>query len=173
MTRLTDTLPPDSFRSWLAGEAATKLRLGEYVTSLGEWWNSEFKAATTDIDYGLRKSVCALANARGGEVFLGIEDDRTLGGTLTDETRLEQALRQPRATPADWYVVDLNLTVSHITSVNLAGPRGRRAHVLEVRPRGIPAFVLEGPNELSLYIRQGSSSVRANGFKAKIGRAHV
>lgn len=158
--------PSDSFRSWLAGEGATESKLKRYLTLLGEWWNSEFKAATTDIDYGLRKSVCAFANTRGGEVFLGVEDDRTLGGTIIDETRLEQTLKQPRAVPADWYLVDLNLPVSHIVSIDLANQPAKRVHVLEVKPKGIPAFLLEKDGELVLYLRQGSSSMSANGFRA-------
>jgi hypothetical protein len=39
-------------------------------------------------------------------------------------------------------------------------------HILEVKPQGIPAFLLEDHRELSLFIRQGESSVKANSFKA-------
>jgi hypothetical protein len=97
---------------------------------------------------------------------LGVGDDRTLGGTIVDETRLEQTLKQPRAVPADWYLVDLNLPIPHVVSIDLADHAGRRVHVLEVKRRGIPTFVLERSGELALYIRQGGNSVRANGFKA-------
>ena|SRR2546426_1940360 len=155
-----------NFRSWLAGRKATERRLIEYLASVGEWWNSEFKAATTEIDYGLRKSVCALANTHGGEVFLGVQDDKSLTGTDVDENRIEQILQQERASPGDWYVVDLNEPVSQTLPITLSNRSGRRVHILEVRPRGIPVFVLENNNELSLFIRRGGSSVKANSFKA-------
>src|SRR2546427_9018851 len=138
-----------NFRSWLAGTKAREGRLIEYLASVGEWWNSEFKAATTEIDYGLRKTVCALANTDGGEVFLGVRDDKSLTGTDVDGNRIEQILRQGQASPGDWYVVDLNEPVSRTFPIPLANRSGKRVHVLEVKPRGVPAFVLGRDNELS------------------------
>ncbi len=158
--------PESSFRGWLAGKKATEQRLIEYLASVGEWWNSEFKAATTEIDYGLRKTVCALANTDGGEVFLGVQDDKSLTGTDVNGDRIEQILRQEKARPGDWYVVDLNEAVSQTFPITLAKRSGKRVHILEVKPPGVPAFVLERDNELSLFIRQGGSSVKANSFKA-------
>lgn len=157
---------PGNFRSWLDGKAATESKLNTYLSSVGEWWRSEFKAATTDIDHGLRKTVCALANMRGGEVFLGVRDHRTQIGTSVDEQRLGQILKQEHARPADWFVVDLNLVVSYVTPIALTSQPGKRVYILEVKPPGLPTFVLEDHNELSLFLRRGESTERANSFKA-------
>ncbi len=155
-----------SFRRSLGGKQPTEAELTRYVSSIGEWLNSEFKAATTDIDHGLRRAVCALANARGGEVFLGVRDDRTAVGTDLDELRIAQVLRQERAKPGDWYVVDLGQVVNAITPIQLPARAGKRVWVLEVRPPGVPAFVIEDDGTLSLFVRRGDSSVRANSFSA-------
>ena len=113
----------------------------------------------------MRKAVCALANSLGGEVFLGVSNDRRLVGTRLSEQGINQVLRQDGAYPGDWYVVDLTLVVGRVISVAL-GSLGGFVYVLEVRPPGLPVFVEEETKELSLYLRHGESSVKADAFKA-------
>lgn len=161
-------LPPSQvagFWVWLEGRASNERELSKYIVTLGEWWNSEFKAAVDHGDYVLRRAVCALANTRGGEVFLGVSNDRKLVGTRLTEQSINQVLRQDGAHPGVWYVVDLTLVVRRVMPVPL-GSVGTFVYVLEVRSLGLPVFLREETNELSLYLREGESSVKADGFKA-------
>ncbi len=154
-----------TFREWLAGRGPTQEELSKYIGGQGEWWNPEFKATVDEGDYVLRKAVCALSNARGGEVFLGVSDDRRLVGSRLTGQKIKQVLQQERAHPGVWYVVDLTLPVSSIMPIPLEPTRGF-AYVLEVTPVGLPVFLREESGELSLYLREGESSVKANSFRA-------
>ena len=156
-----------SFFEWLAGRTASEATLSEYLASSGEWWNSEFKAASEDVDYSLRKAVCALANTRGGEVFVGVRDDRTISGTTRTGQQLGQVLKQSAAPPGEWYVVDLTRAVFRIVPVpvGVASPR-RFVYVLEIVRVGLPVFVFEKPATLSLYLRHADSTELANSFHA-------
>src|SRR2546428_366657 len=145
-----------SFFEWLAGRTASEATLSEYLASSGEWWNSEFKAASEDVDYSLRKAVCALANTRGGEVFVGVRDDRTISGTTRTGQQLGQVLKQSAAPPGEWYVVDLTRAVFRIVPVpvGVASPR-RFVYVLEIVRVGLPVLVFETRQKLEIMRRQG------------------
>ena len=156
-----------TFREWLAGRSPSEKDLSDYISALGEWWKSELKAASEDTDYALRKTVCAFANTEGGEIFVGVGNDRAVTGTTLTDQRLAQVLRQEKGPRGEWYVVDLTRPVRNVTPVAV-GPTStqKQAYVLEVARVGLPVFLLEKDGELSLYVRQGESSIRANSFSA-------
>jgi len=157
-----------TFRTWLAGRTADDALLTEYVHSVGaEWWCSEWKSSEDAVGFGVRKTAAAMANGRGGELFVGVRNDRSVVGTTSTLQQLEQELRQPLARPGTWYIVSLLQPTRYVTEVELTSPRlGRRVFVLEVSPSGIPAFVREDDVSLSLFLRSGGSSVRASSFEA-------
>jgi len=157
-----------TFRTWLASRPAEASLLTSYVQSIGaEWWTSEWKASEEQVGFGVRKTVAAMANGRGGELFVGVRNDRFIPGTTATLQQLEQELRQPLAQPGPWYVSSLLRPTHYVTEVKLITPnQGRRAFVLEIQPLGLPSFVREDDGCLSLYLRSGGSSVRAGGFEA-------
>jgi Putative DNA-binding domain len=159
---------PQPFRAWLGPRAATDALFGEYLRSLPEeWWTSERKACELQVGHGVRKSVAALSNGSGGQLFIGVSDDKSVPGTAASPLQVEQELRQPLAQPSEWYVVNLNEAVGSVTAVDLS-PRvaGRRAFVLEIEPSPLPALVREEDGRLILYLRDGSSSVAADAVTA-------
>jgi hypothetical protein len=156
----------ESYRSWLKGEAPTAENLQTYVASLDEGWNSEYKAAANDDRMNIRKAVAALGNTAGGEVFLGVANDKTVQGTLLKSNELTDILKQSGAQPASWYSVDLNDAVVDSLTVTLSkGTKPRHAYVLTVARLGVPVLVDEG-GELKLYLRRRDQSVPASGFEA-------
>jgi DNA-dependent RNA polymerase auxiliary subunit epsilon len=157
-----------TFRTWLAGRPPDESALEAYVRSIGaEWWTSDWKASEEQVGFGVRKTVAAIANGRGGELFVGVRNDRSIPGTTATLQQLEQELRQALAQPGSWYVVSLLRPTRYVTEVELSTPRpGRRAFVLEVQPLGLPSFVREDDGSLSLYLRSGGSSIRVGGFEA-------
>lgn len=153
------TLP--LFREWLVGRAPTIPLLQEFLASLGEeWFRTEHKTATTSIDAGLRRAVVALHNTSGGEVFLGVSDDRTVVGTAVTLDSIRQTLSQLRTlAPNDACLTDLNLTVSHPTEVTVGGPR---VVVVEVLRTGKCALFLDDAGTLQLSYRRGNQTVDAD-----------
>ena len=154
-----------TYFTWLEGKASTSSNLTRYLATLAEWWNAEFKIPSGAEELGIRKGVCALSNARGGELFVGVADGKELVGCSFTEQTLRQWLQQPRSTPGEWYVVDLNQSVRRIIPVPL-GRKDSRIFVLEIVRTGQPAFVLLEGGELAMYIREGESSVKAGSLRA-------
>ena len=152
---------PDTYRGWLQERNRPNKGedLGEYVRSLvaGEGWTSEYKASATDVDYGVREATAALHNARGGEVFVGVENDGRVTGTGVTEATLNERLRQGAAPRAPWHTTDLTLAVKQVVEVPECSPRPR-AFVLEVNPPNLPAFALDKKGRLRLPLRSGSST---------------
>ncbi len=70
-------------------------------------------------------TAAALANARGGELFLGVTDDRNAVGTTVTSDGLTRVLKQEKANPGIGYVVDLNQAVRQPPLASPLGPRGR------------------------------------------------
>jgi hypothetical protein len=154
-----------TYRGWirannLENDAAS---LDAYLGSLArdEDWRSEFKAAVANADYSVRESVAGLANARGGEVFVGVDNAGKVVGTVVTAEALDEQLRQVGAPREDWYVVDLMTVIDPKTTVPLPG--GRRAFVLEVQSPGVPTFVLQNVNRLSLALRSSSDTIVMDG----------
>jgi Putative DNA-binding domain len=154
-------MPNESFREWLRakGQQQSVDHLEAYLAhnARAEGWTSEFKASARDADYGVREAVAALTNARGGEVFVGVDDDGRVSGSTVTREAINETLRQSRATPALWRITDLMQVTANTTEVSLPDGSGQ-AHVLEVRPYDRPAFVLDENQELILPIRSGSDT---------------
>lgn len=157
-----------SFRVWLNARKASDELLREYLQGApDEWWGSEFKRCVSQVGHGIRKSVSVLANERGGQLFMGVADDKSVPGSESSSLQVEQELRQPLAQPSDWYVVNLNQPVASVTAVDLS-PRapGRRAYVLEIEPSPLAAVMRESDGRLALWLRDGSSTQEADGVTA-------
>lgn len=156
------------FRSWLQGRMPTHAMLVAYLDSLpaeGDWL--ELKACEAVVGFGVSRSVAAFANSpSGGEVFVGVTNDRRVVGTTSTHQQVEQVLRQENAPPEPWYVVDLLRAVQDITPVPVGEDSGKTVFVLDVVPLPLPTFVREESGGLVLYLRSGSSSVRASSIEA-------
>jgi Putative DNA-binding domain len=162
-------MPPDTFRSALGSDPASIGALESYLQRApAEWWTSELKACEEIVGHGVRRTVAAMANGRGGELFVGIRDgDRAILGSEADIQRLDQELSQPLAQPGDWYWVDLRPPVSQVLTIPVPGKDPARfVHVVDVVPSALPVLVREDDTTLALYARQGTTSVRLDGFPA-------
>ncbi len=147
--------PAASYREWCASNRVGSSResLDAYLTPIrNEGWRSEFKLAATGTDFQARKAVAALANAHGGEVFIGIREDGQLEGTTITPEHLTEVLEQSGVPGQDWYCCDLNQYVSQTTPVELV-TTGKRILVVEVHPGGLPAAVVD-EGRLSLFVRE-------------------
>jgi hypothetical protein len=120
---------------------------------------SEFKRAYVPSDFQVRKAVASLANyRRGGEVFLGIEEDGMKArGTTMSRDDLERVLHQENEV-AEGFILDLNRVVEWMTPVPTEG--GRRTWVLESRPGILPSLVAESSGDYVWYVRDGRSDRR-------------
>lgn len=159
---------PRSFREWLLqkGAQSNAVALEQYVGWItDEDWRSEFKLAASGTDFQARRAIAALANARGGELFLGVREDREIEGTLLQPTQLTQVLRQASAPGGDWFLVDLNLVADQTTVVDL-GRENKRAFVIETGQPGIPVFVHRDDGRLVFFIRERNTVTELTGFEA-------
>jgi hypothetical protein len=154
-------MPVSTYREWLAlnNRPNTEEELALYLASGAstEGWLTEFKAAARNPDYGVREAVAGLANARGGEVFVGVDDDGTVTGSPVTVEALNDTLRQIRALVAPWRIVDLMQVVANTTPVPLV-TSGLTAYVIEVRAYDLPCFVLTSDGRLALPVRSGSDT---------------
>lgn len=158
--------PSTTFRKWIENRKPTKEELERYIQSLGEWISSEYKATTDEDGSNIRKAVCALANKAGGEVFIGISNERKVVGTILTPQQITQILLQENAPKGDWFAANLTEVVPNCIQIQFIR-RKRKAlvYILEVKPPGIPVFTYE-KGKMILYIRQGESSMPADAFKS-------
>jgi hypothetical protein len=151
-----------TFREWLTPRSKPKDPAGltEYLHEGGtsEGWNSEFKKCTTDVDYGVREAVAALANERGGEVFVGVDDAGVVKGSGVKEQAMNETLRQRGLKAESWYVSDLLQVISQTISVPFSSGN-QWAYVLEVRERERPVFVIANDGRRVQPIRSGSDTL--------------
>jgi Putative DNA-binding domain len=158
-----------TYREWLvkASKTADPASLAEYIHLGGtnEGWNSEFKRSETKVDYALREAVASLANARGGEVFVGVANDGSVVGTEVTEQAMNEVLRQKDLPRNGWYVADLVQVVRKVVPVPF--PAGARwAYVLEVRDRERPALTLDRDGRRHLPVRSGSDTIDSDALSA-------
>jgi len=150
-----------SYPDWLSANhrANDRQALGDYVMEVirAEGWLSEYKASASNVDYGVREAVCALANARGGEVFVGVTNQGVVDGTTVTREALNQTLRQQGASPGDWYETDL-LRLCEILPVPFPGAP-RWAYAIQVRGPDRPTFIFEN-GQYIMAKRSGSDSIR-------------
>jgi hypothetical protein len=109
--------------------------------------------------------VAALANWKGGEVFLGVDNEGVQVGTPLTWEQVEAALFQESAPRSVNFVSDMKRVVRiPCVEVQLAPSNpGRRIFVIEVLEQALPVGVWE-KGGFELWVRDGSSSQRLNGF---------
>ena len=164
-----------SFRGWLRSRSEaipTAESLSGYLSSLGpEWWVSEFKETASDLGdmVGPRKSIAALANRYGGEVFLGVTNEGSVNGTSVSWEQIEAALHQPNAPRSSRYLSDLTFAFRvppMIVQVS-DGPPPLRTFVVEVLQRALPVFTWdERQRRFDLFVRFAGGSRNLGAFDA-------
>jgi ATP-dependent DNA helicase RecG len=130
-----------------------KIRMQENIMSLIESETVELKRELTD---DVVKTVLAFANSGGGTLFIGVEDDSSICGIL----EIDQVLTRVSNMVRDSVVPDVTQFVSY--AVNYAD--GKQILEVTVR-RGTDrpyALKSKGINPNGVFVRQGSSSVRAS-----------
>jgi hypothetical protein len=147
------------------GENPSRENLTAYLAAVpSEDWAAEFKSAVNEsADFLLRRPVAALGNHGGGEVFVGVSDDRILVGTSLGKDEFYSRLSQagPRG---DWYMLDLSRLVSRTTPVPVGG--GRTALVVEVRRGVVPALVMDTDRGPLWYERRGRTDHELTSYEA-------
>lgn len=145
---------PENIDTYLAyirskGEGPKEENLRVYLnTVVREDINAEFKSASEDSDFQVRKAVASLGNRHGGEVFVGVrEPDLCLCGTSLTEDDLLDRLRQ-NMVPGEWFSVDVSLLVKQTTAVSLEDAT-KRVIVAEVRKGHLPTLVIDEKGEAS------------------------
>lgn len=153
-----------TFREWLKGREPSIPLLREYLSTLrDEWLQREDKAATNDINAGLCKAIVALHNTKGGEVFLGVNNDGQVSGTTVTVERVRQVLSQrDKPAPNDACIVDLNSAVALPLKVE---DGGKRVIILEVLRTGKAALFLDDDERYQLLYRRGNETLQADGAK--------
>jgi len=156
--------PPTSrYSEWLKGKTKSITELETYIQSLGEWFCSEYKANTNEDGCNIRKAVAAMANKHGGELFIGISDDKKTKGVQMSSQEISQILSQEKAPHGVWYITDLNETVHGIIDIPIT--ENLFVYVLDVRNQDLPVFVQEN-NTMKLFIRDGDRSMPVDSFQA-------
>ena len=153
---------PTSFREWMRSRsetAPTPASLTAYIQARGpEWWDSERKEAVSDLGdmVGPRKTVAALANRYGGELFLGVTNDGAVVGSPLTWEQIEAGLHQPNATRSTEYVCDLTFAI-RVPPVEIPvaeGPPVLRAYVVETLEQALPVFTWdERARHFDLFVR--------------------
>ncbi len=164
---------PMNFRTWMHSRDETTASpdsLSAYLHAAGpEWWNSELKEAISDLGdmVGPRKSVAGLANRYGGEVFLGVSNDGSVGGTPLTLDQIEASFHQPNATRSGEYVSDLTFsirvppTVVHVSD----GPPTLSAFVVEVIQQALPVYTWdERLRRFELFVRFAGGTRKLGAF---------
>lgn len=132
--------------------------------------NAEFKSASQDSDFQVRKAVASLGNRFGGEVFVGVTDpELKLEGTSLTEDAILSRLRQ-QVIPGPWFSVDVSLLVIQTRSVPLTDPT-KRVIVVEVRRGLLPTLVVDekgtygDPGNLIWFRRHGRSDRKLTAYE--------
>ena len=146
------------FQTFLNGRAANRELVEEYLERTEEWTGVEFKRADKASDFGLRKAVSALANAQGGEVWVGVDESlRRATGTDMDPDSISKVLTQEEVRGPLPVVTDLRRTIS-VSPISVDVGNNRRAYCLEVRPPGVPCLVKEDAGTWAMFKREGRES---------------
>ncbi len=158
---------PTTYREYLHANAVDETidSLRSYVGTLpGEWWRSEFKTCSEDGTYVIRNPVAALANSRGGEVFVGVRDaDQGLAGTRLRRADLPDRLRQS-GVAEEWYSLDIFATVANVAEVTVPEV-DRRILVVEVTKSLRPVLIVEADHSLNWLVREGGRNRALRGVE--------
>jgi hypothetical protein len=146
------------FGEYLAArkEDPSATTLGAYLANItSEDWGAEFKRAENGGDFQLRKAVASLGNHGGGELFVGVTDDKQLLGTSLTVDAFYSRLRQ-NGPGADWFTLDLSTLVESTRAIELDDP-SKRVLVAEVRAALLPGLVIDDHGGLIWFERRGRS----------------
>ncbi|MGI0054825.1 MAG: AlbA family DNA-binding domain-containing protein [Thermoplasmata archaeon] len=155
----------------LSGLKFDESSLQQYLgTVVKEDTNAEFKSASRDSDFQVRKAVASIGNRLGGEVFVGVtEPDLKLEGTSLTEDALLDRLRQ-RLAPGPWFSVDASMLVTQTRSVPLADP-AKRVIIADVRRGLLPTLVVDeagtfgDPGNLIWFRRHGRTDRKLTAYE--------
>ena len=123
------------------------------IARSGEGYNAEFKIRVPAKVREIAAEVCAFANAAGGVILFGIDDDNEICGIDISNVKRSAIMDSLNQINPDIFCPFYFIEVD-----------GRRVAVIEVSSGPQKPYTLSG----AIYIRQG-----ANSQKIKIGRAHV
>ena len=155
-----------SFQAFSKGRTVNRELVEQYLAETEEWTGVEFKRADRTSDFGLRKAVSALANAGGGEVWIGADESRREAkGTDMDFDSISKVLTQEGVSGPLSVVTDLLRTIPGAPrSVDVGN--NRRVYCLEVRPPGAPCLVKDEHGTWIMFKREGreSKSLDAEGI---------
>jgi ATP-dependent DNA helicase RecG len=109
----------------------------------GEGYNAEFKVRLPSKIKDITEEICAFANAAGGTLLIGVDDDNVIQGTNIDNVKrsaIQNAIREiSPAITCPVYAVDVN---------------GKEVWVIEVASGKQKPYVLSG----AIYIRIGPNT---------------
>lgn len=146
------------FQVFSKGRAVNRELVEEYLAGTEEWTGVEFKRADKASDFGLRKAVSALANAQGGEVWVGVDESlRRATGTDMDLDSISKVLTQEVVSGLLPVVTDLHRTTPG-PPISVDVGNNHRAYCLEVRPPGAPCLVKDDAGTWVMFKREGRES---------------
>jgi ATP-dependent DNA helicase RecG len=113
------------------------------IAASGEGYNAEFKVRLPNKVKEVTEEICAFANASGGTVLIGVDDDNVIQGATIDNAKrsaIQNSIREIKPTlSCDVYSVDVD---------------GKEVWVIEV-PSGVQKpYALSG----AIYVRNGPNS---------------
>ena len=115
--------------------------------------NTEFKEIVVD---ELKKEVVAFANTRGGNIYIGIKDDGTVGGLENADSSLQQVTNMIR----DSIKPDVTMFIRYDIE-NYDNKQILKVHIEEGTNK--PYYLSKnGLKPSGVFVRQGSSSVSAS-----------
>lgn len=138
-----------------AGESA---RL-EFKSSLR--WDMRHKAENRPLERNVLKTIAAFLNSEGGELLIGVEDDRTVCGIEPDMALLG---RQPQDGPDRFLQVLATLikekfgaATAALVKPRVLTVRDKAVCLVSVAPAAKPAILKDADKE-ELYVRMGSTT---------------
>ena len=156
------------YRESIGAGPPTEENLRFYLDSLQpqEWNKAEYKSYTDTVGVNLSREVAAMANGGGGEIFIGVRDDRAIEGSNVTEVDIRNALRQPDAPRDALFTSDISEVINDLIIVPLERREGSlRAYVLKVVPNGKLVIAKDKYNNYEIFRRRGDSTERAFGWE--------
>ena len=155
------------YRKSIGEQRPTRENLREYIEEVHpqEWNVSEYKSYSKEVGSGLAREVAAMANKVGGEIFIGVGDDKTIVGSEVSENDIKNALSQEGGPTGTGITSDLTEVVE-ITKIDLDDDEeGNHAYVFEVIPNSKIAVARDKKGNYEVFIRRGDSAERARGWE--------
>ncbi len=113
------------------------------IAQSGEGYNAEFKVSVPSKVKELTEEICAFANAAGGVLLLGVDDDNNIKGVTIDNAKrsaIQNSLNEINPhVPTSFYPVEVD---------------GKTIWVIEVNSGTQKPYALSG----AIYVRQGPNS---------------